>query len=286
MFNAALLNDGMQILSMRGNGSSRVQVIAHQPHHNADIAILYVPGYRASHKTDPKAEAVRQAAERLCADAFFFDYHGHAPDEPQTNLCLETYRDNAAYALEHVMDEFKHQRVVLVAHSMAAVFATKLAAHHHRNVAGMVLVAPVIGLMDPPVIDEDGQIVIHGGLGHKRILQVPEIAARYEAGEHVSPRGINVLQYDPKFLKDYAAWGSRERIPEGIRCPVAIIAAERDPFVHPTHVDVIQGKVPGCEQISFIPGTTHEMKEEPAIAALTETLMMFMPKIRARGLHL
>jgi len=256
MFDIHLPNEDLPCLPFSGNGASRIQIVAHRPHISADLAILYIPGYRAAHERDPKAGAVRQAAQNVGADAFFFNYHGHSPEEAQTNLCLETYRNNAKDALEDVLKVFKHQHVVIC-----------------------LLIAPVIGLMDPPVKDTQGEVVIEGGLGHKRITLVPDIAKKLNAGETVSPRGISILQYDPKFIADYANWGSMERIPSGIQCPTAIISAERDPFVHATHICAIQKKIPGAS-VQFVPGATHEMKEEAAITALTDSLMTHVPRMR------
>jgi len=279
MFDIHLPNEDLPCLPFSGNGASRIQIVAHRPHISADLAILYIPGYRAAHERDPKAGAVRQAAQNVGADAFFFNYHGHSPEEAQTNLCLETYRNNAKDALEDVLKVFKHQHVVICSHSMGAVFALTMAARYHRNVVGCLLIAPVIGLMDPPVKDTQGEVVIEGGLGHKRITLVPDIAKKLNAGETVSPRGISILQYDPKFIADYANWGSMERIPSGIQCPTAIISAERDPFVHATHICAIQKKIPGAS-VQFVPGATHEMKEEAAITALTDSLMTHVPRMR------
>jgi predicted alpha/beta hydrolase family esterase len=270
-----------------GHSSARIHVVPHRPHDTANVALLYIPGYKAPHQTDPKATAIREAATQLGAAAYFFNYAGHDPDEEQTNLCLATYRNNAVDAFDHVRDAFKHQHVILCAHSMGVVFALQIAAQHHRNVIGCFLVSPVIGLMDPPLKDDQDCVIVEAGLGHKRIIQVRSILEKLEAGEHVSPRGIDAFKYHPKFLSDYAEWGSLSTMPQNIVCPTVIVTAERDPFVHSTHAQAIQRNIPGCEHLHFVSGATHEMKQEVALAALTASLVEHMPRMRrhAQGLH-
>ena len=184
-------------------------------------------------------------------------------DMPAAEYSVEGWADEAA----QLCAALGVSRAGVVGHSLGAAVVVTLAAHHPDLVAAAALVGPVTKLPEGAVgvIKDRAAKVLSDGMGP--LADALPMGALSEATRKSSPvthaffRAL-VLGNDPRC---YAAHceallrADADRLLSDVRCPVLLIAGDKDPTAPVARVEALAAKLPGSK-LAVIPDGGHAMQ--------------------------
>lgn len=190
---------------------------------------------------------VRPLGEALAARGYhvvapLLPGHGRAPEA----MLWVTARDWLATA-EAALDALPTQRVFVAGLSMGALLGVLLAARRVDRVAGLVLMAPVVGLrgLDARLLRALRRFSLVGLKERWLTKSSTDIEDPLErAASPILPRYPLARVLDLMTLQDLvrASVGA-------VRCPALVVAAEQDHVIDPAAVTWLHGRLPGARLV-------------------------------------
>lgn len=190
--------------------------------------------------------------------ALVYSRYGYGNSDPLTaSRSVQFMHDEALQTLPELLDKLNIQRPILFGHSDGASIALIYAGSAHRDVTGIVVMAPHVFVED---------ICIQSIELAKQSYETTDLRAKL-ARHHANPdsafRGWNDVWLNPEFRK----WNIEEFLPR-IVCPILAIQGEDDEYGTMEQIDRIARLSANVERLK-LPKCRHSPHRDQPDAVLT-----------------